>query len=590
MRIESVTATGFGPLVGQTLQLAPGLTVVCGDNESGKSSWHAATFAALCGRRRGRGRPTAPELRFVEAHEPWDGGPWAVGCHLTLDDGRLIELRQDLAGKVDCRATDVVLARDVSAEIMVEGSPDASAWLGLGRAAFQATACVGQAEVLRVLDAADGLQHALQQATSTASNSGTAAVAISELEALRRSAVGRDTPSAIRPLRKARESLALAERQLAMAYEAQEALSELAVEQARLDGEVASAFVAAESAVAEVAQSAEALRAAELRSFQQEWPTPSSSRSQVAARGCNRWWIIAGAVSVGLLIAAAVLGSTPLAGLGVVVAVVAGLLAFGTGGTQLSSGWPPSVDAVEVSRDRREPVRDGVAVEMAELRLEWAEREALAERARRRHHEAALRAGRADAVREERSSAYPAAAEAEEGLAAARRELARVEELDETLELAIDFLTSAQERVHREVAPELTAVLRSWLPRLTGGRYVDARMDPATLEVEVCGPSGEFRSARLLSHGTAEQVYLLLRVALAAQLTSGHDTCPLLLDDVTVHADLTRSHELLDLLHELSRERQIVLFAHQQHVRDWAARHLDGDRDRLVCLEPVRAG
>ncbi len=588
MRIESVTAAGFGPLARQTLQLAPGLTVVCGDNESGKSSWHAATFAALCGRRRGRGRPTAPELRFVEAHEPWDGGPWVVGCHLTLDDGRLIELRQDLAGKVDCRATDVALARDVSAEIMVDGSPDASAWLGLGRAAFQATACVGQAEVLRVLDAADGLQHALQRATSTASTSGTAAVAISELEAFRRSAVGRDTAAAIRPLRKARESVALAETQLASAYEAQEALSELAAEQARLDGEVASAFVAAESAVAEVAQSAEALRAAERRSFQQEWPSPSLPRHRVVARSSNRWWMAAAAPSVALLIAAAVLGSTELAGLGVVLGVVAGLLAFGTGGTRLSAGWPPSADAVEVSRDRREPARDEEAGEMAELRMEWAERQALAERARRRHHEAALRAGRADAVRGERSSAYPCTAEAEEALAAARRELVRVEELDETLALAIDFLSRAQERVHREVTPELTAVLRSWLPRLTGGRYVDARMDPATLEVEVGGRDGEFRSARLLSHGTAEQVYLLLRVALAAQLTVGHDTCPLLLDDVTVHADLTRSRELLELLHELSRERQIVLFAHQQHVREWASQRLDGERDRLVCLDAVR--
>ena len=56
MRIVSVTAADFGPLRSSTLGLAPGLTVVVGGNESGKSSWHAALYAALCGRRRSRGR------------------------------------------------------------------------------------------------------------------------------------------------------------------------------------------------------------------------------------------------------------------------------------------------------------------------------------------------------------------------------------------------------------------------------------------------------------------------------------------------------------------------------------------------------
>jgi exonuclease SbcC len=138
--------------------------------------------------------------------------------------------------------------------------------------------------------------------------------------------------------------------------------------------------------------------------------------------------------------------------------------------------------------------------------------------------------------------------------------------------------------VHRSVAPELTELLRGWLPRLTDGRYLDVRLDPATLEVSVAGSDGEFRRAQLLSHGTAEQIYLLLRVALVRRLTAEHDTCPLLLDDVTVHADPTRTRALLDLLHELSDERQIVLFAHQDQVREWAYEHLVAERDALIEL------
>ena len=59
MRINKINAVAFGPLADESLSLAPGMTVVVGDNESAKSSWHAAVYAALCGRRRGRS-PAAP--------------------------------------------------------------------------------------------------------------------------------------------------------------------------------------------------------------------------------------------------------------------------------------------------------------------------------------------------------------------------------------------------------------------------------------------------------------------------------------------------------------------------------------------------
>src|SRR5690242_20908208 len=64
-----------------------------------------------------------------------------------------------------------------------------------------------------------------------------------------------------------------------------------------------------------------------------------------------------------------------------------------------------------------------------------------------------------------------------------------------TLELAISFLERAQERVHRQVAPELTGLLREWVPRLTSSRYVDARMDPALLAVR-----SEEHTSELQSH------------------------------------------------------------------------------------------
>jgi len=174
MRIEAVTAHAFGPLTNVTLDLAPGMTVITGVNESAKSSWHAAIYTALVGRRRGKGASTKDERHFADLHKPWDGPGWRVSAIITLDDGRRIELTHDLDAKVDCRAMDLGLSRDVSNEIMFEGSPDASRFLGLDRKSFAATAVVNQAELLTILSVADGLQEHLQRAAATAGTDATA--------------------------------------------------------------------------------------------------------------------------------------------------------------------------------------------------------------------------------------------------------------------------------------------------------------------------------------------------------------------------------------------------------------------------------
>src|SRR5690606_3630260 len=130
--IEVVHAAAFGPFTDRQLELAPGMTVVFGPNESGKSSWHAALYAGLCGIRRARGRPRKEDEQFEQRHRPWDAAEdWQVSATIVLSDGRRIELRQDLADLVDCRATDLTTGRDISDEIMFEGAPDGAAFLGL---------------------------------------------------------------------------------------------------------------------------------------------------------------------------------------------------------------------------------------------------------------------------------------------------------------------------------------------------------------------------------------------------------------------------------------------------------------------------
>jgi uncharacterized protein YhaN len=185
-----------------------------------------------------------------------------------------------------------------------------------------------------------------------------------------------------------------------------------------------------------------------------------------------------------------------------------------------------------------------------------------------------------------RQDALPDVAEAEESAAAARRELQRVEALAATVDASLRLLRSAEERVHRDLAPILAQAVARWLPIVSRGAYAEISVDPADLNVRVKeAGSGQWRNARLLSEGTREQIYLLLRVAMAEHLVTTGERAPLLLDEVTAQSDSERKRELLGVLHQLSTERQVVLFTHDDDVVAWADQALHEPEDRLVQLQ-----
>ena len=194
MRFESVTSYNFGPFLDQTISFNPSMNVVWGPNEAGKSTWHSALYAGLCGIRRGRGQPRREDREFEARHRPWDKNDmWDVGAVVRLEDGRRIHLKHDLNGRVDASATDVDLAgRDYSNEVMFDGAPDGSRWLGLDRRSFLSTACIRQSDLLALLSGenAGDLQEQLQRAADTAGTDATAAKALQLLRSFHTENVG----------------------------------------------------------------------------------------------------------------------------------------------------------------------------------------------------------------------------------------------------------------------------------------------------------------------------------------------------------------------------------------------------------------
>jgi recombinational DNA repair ATPase RecF len=828
MWIERVIARAFGPLHDETLHLGAGMNVIGGPNEAGKTSWHAATRLALTGVRRGPGR-TKEVASVIDRHRPWDSPDrWEVEARLHLEDGRTVDISQDLAGKVACRARDVTLGDDLSNEIINDGTPDATRWLGLDRESYSAVAAVSQAQIMAVVESASGLQDEMQRAAATRGTDATAAEAIERLKAFRKEAVGAVRVGATGPMwaamreQEAADGAVIEARRLHGEYLDREARLEAAVREhlaAERDLTVAEAALA----VREATQLSDRVRrATELAARYPDAPAALATRDELAdevAAALDSWrrrpapvalngpsaaelqqqlaaippvpagdrrpdrsvtdaarvldladealrqhldrspaalvpelapklapeqssLPIVGAAGaavvglglvaigqvlagIGLLAVAAILGAlalrgrnTPSPALDVRGAAErhahavseweteatrlrgavqdanerlrAALVARGAAADEdvraaLASyelecaaredvaraaagadGLRRAVEARHAAEDAAQRVTSAVAdaeaavraaaehigegedgeiasaverllawqrtrAEVAQARetaiREWQELQGLlaggtlaelqAEADRRRQvaarlagrvgddavipvevdSEGALAAAREEASRTKAvvdelsgelrllATTLASVAEAEERVAAARTELARVQNLAAVIDETLTLLEAAERRVHRDVAPILTASVQRHLPAITGGAYIEVGMNPRDLSVDVKeARTGQWRDARLLSEGTREQIYLLLRVAMAEHLVTTDESAPLLLDEVTAQSDPERKLRMLDVLHALSADRQIVLFSHDGEVMEWAALALREPRDRLIRL------
>lgn len=185
---------------------------------------------------------------------------------------------------------------------------------------------------------------------------------------------------------------------------------------------------------------------------------------------------------------------------------------------------------------------------------------------------------------QERERGVPSVAASQETVAQAAARVDQLERLGRILTSAREVLITAQDNVHRSIAPQLADAIAPHLATVTVNRYTEVRVDPDDLQVRVRPPSGNWREAARLSHGTAEQVYLLLRAALAQYLVTTSEPCPLILDDPTAYADAARTTAVLQVLHTISAERQVIVFSHDTEVLAWAQQSLVCPRDKVIQL------
>ena len=131
----------------------------------------------------------------------------------------------------------------------------------------------------------------------------------------------------------------------------------------------------------------------------------------------------------------------------------------------------------------------------------------------------------------------------------------------DALQIALEALEEADAEMRNRFSPELNRRAGAYLEALTGGKYHKVRLNRA-LEAGAEEQGGVVvRSVISLSQGTADQLWLAVRLAVCDLALPGEEKCPLVLDDALVNFDDVRVVPALQLLQKLARERQIVLFS-----------------------------
>jgi uncharacterized protein YhaN len=136
------------------------------------------------------------------------------------------------------------------------------------------------------------------------------------------------------------------------------------------------------------------------------------------------------------------------------------------------------------------------------------------------------------------------------------------------LQLARELLDRAVQRHAQRAQGPLLASASTWFARITGGRWVALRPDWSddgqVLRAE--RDDGTLLAVERLSEGTADQLFLALRMAALDVRLASAPPVPLLLDDVLMTFDDDRAARTLQALAELGTRNQVVYFTHHAHL------------------------
>ncbi len=114
--------------------------------------------------------------------------------------------------------------------------------------------------------------------------------------------------------------------------------------------------------------------------------------------------------------------------------------------------------------------------------------------------------------------------------------------------------------------------------RLTSGSFESLRVDVdekgRNTLVGIRNGGKESVAVENMSQGTADQLYLAIRIAGIENYLDQGESFPFIIDDILIQFDDERALAALEVLADLSRKTQVIFFTHHRHIMEMSQRNL----------------
>jgi uncharacterized protein YhaN len=165
-------------------------------------------------------------------------------------------------------------------------------------------------------------------------------------------------------------------------------------------------------------------------------------------------------------------------------------------------------------------------------------------------------------------------AEQEEDAAAMSDCLARINVLAQDYaryRLARILLEAEVEKYRRDNQGPVLHRAKEYFARLTAGAYTELRVEIDDRPALVCvREDGKEVAPTGLSDGTADQLYLALRLGLLEEVMQRNQPLPFIADDLFVNFDDIRAKAGFEVLAQVAEQTQVIFFTHHRHLLELA--------------------
>ena len=135
-----------------------------------------------------------------------------------------------------------------------------------------------------------------------------------------------------------------------------------------------------------------------------------------------------------------------------------------------------------------------------------------------------------------------------------------------SINLAKETIENISKEIHHQFAPTINKEVSEIISIISDGRYKEVKVDE-DLNISIENPNTqEIVPIESLSGGTMDQLYFALRFSIISSIKG--QSLPLILDDCFIQYDDERLKNIIKYLHQISHERQIILFTCHHRERE----------------------